>query len=477
MNAQAPQSLPLWLTTPPHNIESEQALLGAILVNNEAMNFIPDTLKPEHFSEPLHQHVYAALAATIGSGRKATPVTMKTAFEDVDLGGLTISQYIARLAAEATTIINANDYACQIIDLWRRREIIKIAMATADTAAQPAYDLSVDGLLDELDNSVVGLRNALPDANADRSTLYVGAGDLLADIHSVKQGDAPEIPTSGFIDIDRTLGGGLRPGRLIVLAGRPGMGKTVLLCAMARRAARKGFGVDIYSLEIDRKELTARMMANSLGSTTFPLDYRDILTGRVESTDVPRLRELGDKFRELPLSIDATPSLKIGQIESRAKRTAMRLEKAGKKLRVVFIDYLGLIGASDRYKGRKVDEMGEMVLGAKNMAKRLDVCVVLLAQLNRSVEARDNKHPLMSDLRDSGNIEEHADAVGLLYRPAYYDAKDPRAQNGKDGDFLEIADARKNVLEVIFDKNRLGPTGTVKLYCNVARSFVDNMRM
>jgi replicative DNA helicase len=457
----------------PVNIEAEQAFLGAALVNNDVLALVSGFLEPRHFSEALHARIYSIMLELAGNGQRATVVTVKTFLAEVILPhNVTVQAYLARLSAEATTIINAPDYAGVIVDLWQRREIIRLAQDAAEAARCAEISSGPVDILDDLDASLIDLRNSGRQSSVERSTLAGGADDLLADIETVRRGDAPPVPTSGFADINRAIGGGLRPGRLVVVAGRPGMGKSVLMCAMARRAARKGFGVDIYSLEIDRRELTARLMANALAPSVDPIDYRDLLIGNVGDAILPRLRELRDQFAELPMSIDATPGLKISQIESRAKRTAMRLERAGKRLDVVFIDYLGLVGASERYKGRKVDEMGEVVLGAKNMAKRLGVCVVMLAQLNRGVESRDCKRPLMSDLRDSGNIEEHADAVGLLYRPAYYDAKDPRMT--RDADFMVAAAERHSVLEVIFDKNRLGPTGKVVLYCDVARSFVDN---
>jgi replicative DNA helicase len=457
----------------PVNIDAEQALLGACLVNGDALALVSGFLEPRHFSEDLHGRIYATMLELAGRGAAATVVTLKTFLGEIELpAGVTVQAYLARLAAEATTVINAPDYAMVIVDLWRRREIIRLSSDFADAARFASVATSAGDILDELDAQLTELRNSGLEAGAERSTLAGGVDDLLADIETRRRGEAAPIPSTGFVDIDRALGGGLRPGRLNVLAGRPGMGKTVMLCAMARRAARKGFGVDIYSLEIDRRELTARLMANALATTTSPIDYRDILVGKIDDGDLPRLEQLRARFAELPLSIDATPGLKIAQIESRAKRTSLRLARAGRRLDLVFIDYLGLVGAGDRYKGRKVDELGEVVLGAKNMAKRLGVCVVLLAQLNRGVESRDDKRPLMSDLRDSGNIEEHADAVGLLYRPAYYDAKDPRKE--RDAEFIAEAAARAHDLDVIFDKNRLGPTQTIKLYCDVARSFVDN---
>lgn len=456
----------------PVNIEAEQALLGAVILNNDALATVSTFLEPRHFSEGLHGRIYETIASMAAAGRPASVLTLKTYLGDIEMpAGITMQAYLARLCAEATTVINAPDYAQTIVELWRRRELIRIAGDIADAARHAYIDAPVEAMLDELDGQITELRNGAPAEN-QRSTVAGGVDELLIDIETVRAGHAPPVATSGFVDIDSRLGGGLRPGRLIVLAGRPGMGKTVLMCAMARRAARKGFGVDIYSLEIDRKELTARMLANALGASTFPIDYRDILQGKVAEGDVPRLQQLREKFAEIPLSIDATPALKISQIESRAKRTAMRLAREGRQLDVVFIDYLGLVAVGDRYKGNKVAELGDIALGAKNMGKRLGCAVVLLAQLNRSVETRDDKRPLLSDLRESGNIEEHSDAVGFLFRPAYYDAQDPRKE--RDAEFVEAALRRANDLEIIWRKNRLGPTGTDKLFCRVEQSFVDN---
>jgi replicative DNA helicase len=456
----------------PVNIEAEQALLGACLINNDAIAMVSSFLEARHFSEGLHARIYETMCELAGQSVRGSAVTLKSYLGDIELpSGVTIQAYLARLAAEATTVIDAPDYAAMIVDMWRRRELIRVTQDIAEAARTPFVNVPTGDLLDELEVRTTELRNSAP-AETGRSTVAGGVDELLIDIETVRSGDAPPIATSGFLDIDRRLGGGLRPGRLIVLAGRPGMGKTVLMCALARRAARKGFGVDIYSLEIDRKELTARMLANALGATAFPLDYRDILSGRVVDSDIPRLAQLRDKFAEIPLSIDATPALRISQIESRAKRTALRLARGGKKLDVVFIDYLGLVSVGDRYKGNKVAELGDIALGAKNMAKRLGCAVVLLSQLNRSVESRDDKRPLLSDLRESGNIEEHTDAVGFLYRPAYYDDQDPRKE--RDAEFADAALRRANDLEIIWRKNRLGPTGTDKLYCRVERSFVDN---
>lgn len=469
MNAHAPaqdSALPIC-------IEAEQALLGALLLNEHALANV-GFLDARHFGEELHARIYASMLELAGAGQKVSLITVGAQLADLQLpeGAPPIRAYLATLAREATTIADAPGYSELIVDAWARRELIALAGAAADAARLPGVG-RLQATLDEMDARLVTLRNDAAPPIARNGDLVGGVDAILDNIEAIQRGDALPVPTSGFLDIDRRLGGGLRRGRLIVIAGRPGMGKTILNVAMARRTARKGFGAMLFSLEIDRDEITARMLANALGGSTIPLDYRDILSGKIEPGDVSRLRELRQRFAAMPLAIDATPGLKIAQIEARTKRTTMQFEREGRRLDLVLIDYLGLIQVEDRYRGNKVAELGDVALGAKNMAKRLDVNVVLFAQLSRAVESRDNKRPIMSDLRDSGNIEEHADAVGLLYRPAYYDAKDPRMARG-DSEFIAQAQARANDLEIVWDKNRLGPTGTDTLYCDVGRNFVDN---
>ncbi|MCX7898485.1 MAG: hypothetical protein N2444_00080 [Methylocystis sp.] len=459
----------------PCSIEAEQALLGAILINEAAFPVVSGMLEPRHFSEDLHARIYSAVSDLVGAGKKITLISVGAELAGLQLpeGAQPIRSYLARLAAEATTIINARDYAEMIVDAWARRELIGLAAAASAAAHAPGVG-RFQATLDDLEAGLIALRNdSAHSAYRENPSLSCCVDSILENIDAVHRGEARQAPTSGFIDIDKRLGGGLRHGRLIVVAGRPGMGKTIMNVAMARRTAQKGFGAAIFSLEIDREEVTARLLSNALGRTAFPIDYRDILNGSVGAEHIPRLRDLRERFAQMPIAIDATSGLRISQIEARAKQFAMRFEREGKRLDVVFIDYLGLIQVEDRYRGNRVAELGDVALGAKNMAKRLGVAVVLFAQLNRSVESRDSKKPMMSDLRDSGNIEEHADAVGLLYRPAYYDAKDPR-KDRNDDEFMAAAEGRAKQLEIIWDKNRLGPTGSDFLYCDVAKSFIDN---
>jgi len=794
----------------PHNIEAEQSLLGAILLNNQAYGLVAGVVSAEDFYEPIHSRLYEECARQIVAGKVVTPVTLKDAFPELNIGGLSTSQYIARLAAEATTVINAPDFAAHVHDLAVVRGIMRVANDLAASRERLfAPDVAVREAFERLD----ALRSTARDGNA-RETIGRLAARL---VDNAEHGDsgAAVVPSTGFSDLDRHLGGGYRPGRLIVLAGRPGMGKaqplsakvlttsgwklmrdivvgdeivrpkdgravkvtgvypqgtkpiynirfhdgrttqccedhiwkvwhrhwnrwrelplrkimgysdptrlsipllaahygggrylplppymlgillgdgyfhpngvlfstpdpeivavmralcpaghevvhrwkydyaittrrwgnnevlkairslklgkarshtkfipqiyldasyddrlnllrglldsdgtverdktirfsstseqlarqvvylarsiggwakvrerarpryggklgkrawvvtirhhvpaslfalerhrkrlgdggqyapnlrlsiaaiepageaecqcikvdsedglyftddfivthnTVLEAASARRVARRGYGVQIFSLEIDGAEMAARIIADELAMMPYgtPIAaYRDILTGALDEMQRHALTQAAERVQDLPIEIDATGGLSFFEIAARARITLERWRQRGIPPGAIFIDYLGLVTPSDRYRGRKVDELGEIAKAAKNLAKQLQVCVVLLAQLNRSVEGRDDKRPTMSDLRDSGSIEEHADVVGLLYRPYYYDERDPKVRAG-DFTALEQMEKRKHDLDLGLGKNRLGPTATVRLWCDVSRSAVDNARL
>ncbi len=459
---------------PPNNVEVEQAMLGAILVNNEAYRVVSGMLRAEHFHEPLHRDIFTAVEILIADEKRATPALLQNIRPaDTMIGDMTFRAYLARLAAEAVTVVNAPDYAAALIDLADRRAIIAITDDAANIAYDPPLGTSVADQLSDLEQRLIALRAG--SLAVERTDASIGsiADDIVTAAEDVDRSAADQATPTGFASLDRRISGGYRAGRLYVIAGRPGMGKSVFGVASARRVARKGAGAAFFSLELDRNEVGARVMASELSMASHPITYADILAANVGESGREQLRWARANLATAPLHIDAAGGLTMHEIEARTRLTRDRFERAGTPLRVVFIDYLGLVKATDRYRGNKVHEMGEMALHAKTMAKRLGVAVVLLAQLSRSVESRDVKRPFMSDLRDSGNIEEHADVVGLLYRPAYYLAQDPRVKAGDEAALIELEDC-KHTLDLDLGKNRLGPTMTVKLWADVALSAVND---
>ena len=407
----------------PASLESEQALLGAILVNNKAYALCSEHVRVDQFAEPIHARIYELCGELISAGRLATPVSLRAFLADQDLGGMTVGQYLARLAAEATSVIAAPDYAKTIADMATRRELIARAHEMIEVAANPRPSVSAASIIESHEGALADVKNGLMASVRSAVTANDAIDKLIKDIQAVKSGEAEPTPTSGFRDLDARIGGGWRAGRLYIVAGRPGMGKTVFMSASARKTAKKGNGAGIFALEIDANETAARLVASHLSMGVRWLNYSDILTGRISDTQLGDVCHSQHDLADYPIEIDCTSGLTIGQIEARAVAMNDRLKRKGLRLNVVFVDYIQLVAAGDRYRGQKVNEVGDVVLGLKNLAKRLGVAVVAFSQLSRKVEERDDKRPMKSDLRDSGNIEEHADVIILLYRPNYYDQK------------------------------------------------------
>lgn len=455
----------------PHNIEAEQALLGAVLINNDAYGMVAGLIRPDHFFEPAHAEIFRVIGTAVTAGKKATPVTLRSVLPEIDIAGLKTSQYVARLCAEAITVINAPDYARLIRDLATIRQIIAVGdglRGAQDSLSSP--DEAIRYAWEALDDLRVGL------VEGGRTRGSIAA--LVERIRKDRQdgGEVVSVYSTGFTDLDKVMTGGWRARRLYVFAARPGMGKTTLLLSSARRVARHGAGVSIFSLEIDQDEVRSRITADELARTNFPIQYSKILAQSYEPHEFAALETAEAEIATLPIEIDAQGALGMADIEARARMDRERFAKRGIALGLVGIDYLGLIKATSRRNSSKVDDFGEIALAAKNMAKRLDVPVVLLAQLNRAVETREDKRPTMADLRASGEIEEHADVVGLMVRPAVYVLKSEGYRNNDPAAF-ERFEREKFHMELILGKNRLGPANDVDLWCDVAHGAVDNWRV
>ncbi len=453
----------------PHNIEAEQALLGAILVNNEAFYRVSDFLEPEHFYEGLHRQIYETAAQLIRVGKVATPITLKTFLPaDEQVGEITVSQYLVRLATQATTIINAVDYGRSIYDLAIRRSLIGIGedlvnvafdspvdhapREQIEDAEKRLYELAEQG---RYDGGFHSFTDALKDAIDMASAAYQRDGHLSG-------------ISTGLRDLDKQMGG-LQSSDLIVLAGRPAMGKTALATNIAFNVAKAYMGetqpdgstkalnggiVGFFSLEMSSEQLATRIIAEQSGVSS-----AEIRRGSIDERQFNDIVIASQEMQSIPFFIDHTGGISISQLTARARRL-----KRQRGLDMLIIDYLQLLQGSGKRSDSRVQELTEITTGLKALAKELNVPVLALSQLSRQVESRDDKRPQLSDLRESGSIEQDADVVMFVYREEYYMQR-MMPKEGTEEFFKWQADMEEiaGVAEVIIGKQRHGPTGSVKL--------------
>ena len=452
----------------PHNIEAEQALLGAILVNNDAFYRVSDFLQPEHFFEPIHQRVYEQTGTLIRQGKIATPITLKTFVGELDLGGITASQYLARLAAEATTVINAGDYGRTVYDLAIRRQLIGVGEDLVNTAYDSPVDLAPREQIEEAERRLYELaeKGRYEGGFQKFDTAMRLAIDMAASAYQ-RAGGLSGI-SSGLRDLDHRMGG-LQRSDLIILAGRPAMGKTSLATNIAFNIAKNWRGerqedgsiksvdggiVGFFSLEMSSDQLATRIVAEQSGISSYK-----IRQGRITEADFARLSDVAAQIEKLPLYIDQTGGISIAQLMARARRL-----KRQRGLDVLFIDYLQLLSGSSKKGENRVQELTEITTSLKALAKELAVPIIALSQLSRQVENRDDKRPQLSDLRESGSIEQDADVVMFVYREEYYlKGKEPRPGTPEHATWMNEMDLAHGLAELIIGKQRHGPTGTVAL--------------
>src|SRR3981081_1032011 len=418
----------------PHNIEAEQSLLGAILVNNDAFYRVSDFLEPKHFFEPIHQTIFETASSLTRMGKVAQPGTLKPFVPaETDIGGMTVGQYLARLAAEATTIINAQDYGRTVYELALRRDLIRIGEDMVNVAFDAPVDFAPRAQIEDAERQLYELaESGRYDGGFQRfSQALATAVDMAAKAFQ-RDGKLSGIAT-GLRDLDTKMGG-LQASDLIIVAGRPGMGKTALATniayniAKAHRAEVQADGtmksvnggiVGFFSCEMSAEQLATRILSEqtSIASST-------IRRGGITETDFEKIRDYSIELQSLPLYVDETGGLSISQLTARARRL-----KRQKGLDVIVIDYIQLLqGSGKKGNDNRVQEGTEIPTSLKALAKELNVPIIALSQLSRQVESRDDKRPQLSDLRESGSIEQDADVVMFVFREEYYLAnKEPRA--------------------------------------------------
>jgi len=453
---------------PPSNIDAEQALLGAILVNNDAYYRVSDFLLAEHFFEDLHRRIYEVATDLIKAGKVATPITMKTFLGDQDLGGTTAYQYLVRLASEATTVINAEHYGRTVYDLAIRRKLIGLGEDLVNAAYDSPVDSEPRDQIEEAERRLYELaESGRYDGGFQRfSDALTQAIDMAAAAYK-REGKLSGIST-GLIDLDRSLGG-LQPSDLIILAGRPAMGKTSLVTNIAFNIAKayqaekqpdgtmktvNGGIVGFFSLEMSAEQLATRIIAEQSGVPSYK-----IRRGDMREDDFYKITEAAREMQSIPFYIDQTGGISIAQLAARARRL-----KRQRGLDVLIVDYLQLLSASAKKGENRVQELTEITTGLKALAKELSVPLIALSQLSRQVEARDDKRPQLADLRESGSIEQDADVVMFVYREEYYlKNKEPKPGTEEYFKWQAEMDQVHGKAEVIIGKQRHGPTGTVQL--------------
>jgi len=462
----------------PHNHEAEQQLLGAIMLSNRSFERVSEFLRPEHFSDPVHRRVFEACGKLIERGQMANPVTLKTYFDSdnalAELGGM---EYLAALSNSVVSVINAEEYGRLIFDAHMRRELIGLGEDVVNAAYSPDLEQTA---LDQVRTAEARLYELATTGQAEGgfqafSTVLTQA---IADAEAAhkRQGKLSGVPT-GLADLDGKLGG-LHESDLLILAGRPSMGKTALatniafnaanayreeIDSLGRKKAVDGAITAFFSLEMSAEQLATRILAEQ-----GEIASHKIRQGELSNEEFERLVLASQALTRLPLFIDDTPALSISAVRTRARRL-----KRQHGLGLIVIDYLQLLrGTGTGGTENRVQEVSEITRGLKALAKELSVPVIALSQLSRAVEAREDKRPQLSDLRESGSIEQDADVVMFVFREQYYlERAEPGKRPDEADDKFNDRHARWqqrceevwNTAEVIVAKQRHGPVGSVRL--------------
>ena len=459
---------------PPHSIATEQALLGAILIDNRVCDRVSDILKPEHFSDEFHGELYGVILQFVSEGRTATPFTLAPHFESA-------SEYFGTLGASAATTANARDYARTIVDLATRRQLIWIGETMAEAAYAAPLDFPPKAQIDEAEMRLFKLGETGARAASEPFSAAVLTAMEEANEAYKSRGERSGLRTY-LKDVDYKLGG-IRAGDLFVLAGRPSMGKTALAInniafANAREFARTngvcGARVGIFSMEMTSAQLALRILAEQA-----EVPSEKIRRGLIEEEEFRKVAQAAERYNAIPIQIDQSGGLTIAQLSARARRM-----KRQHGIGLLVVDYLQLMQGSKR--NNRVEDVSEITTGLKALAKDLEIPIVALSQLSRNVEHRADKRPQLADLRESGSIEQDADVVMFVYREEYYVERErPEEGHEKYTEWMARMTACTGKAEVIIGKQRHGPVGKVDIqfdgpltrFADLARaSYVPGVR-
>jgi replicative DNA helicase len=441
------------LRVPPHSIEAEQSVLGGLLLDNSAWDRAADLLGDGDFYRYEHRLIYGAIGTLVQANKPADVITVHEQLASLgkadDCGGLA---YLNALAQSVPSAANIRRYA----EIVRERSILRKLVATSDEIATSAFNpqgRAVAQILDEAETKIFRIGEEGSRARQGFIGIEQLVSQLIERVNELAQNGAEEVTgvRTGFYDLDR-MTAGLQKGDLIVLAARPSMGKTALAINIGEHVAvQEGLPVVVFSMEMGASQLALRMVG-SLGR----IDQTHLRTGALRDDEWGRLPDAVDRLGKASLYIDESPALSPGEVRARARRMARQF---GGTLGLIIVDYLQLMSGTGGSDENRATELGEISRGLKALAKELQCPVIALSQLNRSVETRNDKRPMMSDLRESGAIEQDADVIMFIYRDDYYN-KESR---------------EPGIAEIIIGKQRNGPTGTVKMTFLKPLTKFDNL--
>ncbi|WP_443642912.1 replicative DNA helicase [Candidatus Levibacter sp. Uisw_134_01] len=452
----------------PQNIEAEQSLIGSVLFDNKVLEDLPTNFATRHFFDPLHASIFDACIFLIDNGRLADPLTLKSYLKQDDLQrDMDIEKYLSELREGVVSLSKAKFYAEEIRNCYVRRSLIRIGDELINKSVNPTIDITPDQEISNTEEQLYNLaeKDQINSGPLDFKSVLASATNQINEAYN-RKGKLSGIDT-GFSGLNRQLGG-LNKSDLLVLAGRPAMGKTALATNIGFNAAKsskleKNESILIFSLEMSAEQLAQRILAEQ--ST---IDSHKLRSGDLNETEFSKLVSTQNDILNLPFFIDDTPAISVGQIASRARRL-----KRTHGLSLIIIDYIQLIQGSKASEAQgRVQEVSNITRGLKSLAKELNVPILALSQLSRAVEQREDKRPILADLRESGSIEQDADVVMFVYREEYYlDKSEPTQRDNENQEsfnerFLKWQDRRnmaEGKAEIIISKQRHGPTGIVQV--------------
>ncbi|MDC3120781.1 replicative DNA helicase [Candidatus Pelagibacter sp.] len=442
----------------PNNIEAEQAVIGSILVSNDIFDELSTIISSINFYDPMHQKIFESIENLIYKGMLANPITLKNYFED-EKDDLNVPEYLVKITKFSTSVRQAVEYSKIIYDMFVRRELIKISEQTIDSAKLNDLDTNGQTIIENserllfdlaekgsFNSSLVKFDEAMKQTIEMASAAYKNEEGIVG------------VPT-GLRDLDDKLGG-LHQSDLIIIAGRPSMGKTSLATNIAFNAAQKlqdsgkKSSIAFFSLEMSSEQLSTRIISEQAR-----ISSNDIRRGRISDDQFDKFLETSKNISELPLYIDETPAISIAALSNRARRIKRLFG-----LDMIVVDYIQLMRGTTFNKDGRVQEISQITQGLKAIAKELSLPVVALSQLSRQVEQRDDHKPQLADLRESGSIEQDADVVMFVYREGYYlQRKEPREATVEHAEWQAKMNEVAHLAQIIIGKQRHGPIGNVTL--------------